>query len=168
MEDDIVPHLSWIFEAGAVVAGIFYLYYRRLRHRMLKVRCANMLLVELGGIWSEIDLAKGNYTPDAKAYQDLPSSVYNGLITSTNLSHFDVKIQGDLHDLYAHIQRYNEIAAESRKSTYRNRPMAEANLKELINKWDAVLDSVEEFRDKHEPEGSERSVAVMFSLLDKE
>lgn len=177
--DDLTPHLSWIFEALAVIAGITYLYYRRVRHRMLRVRCAEMLLVELRNIWTDVDLAKGNYIPDLKAYFDLPHSVYDGLITSTNISYFDVDIQHTLHSLYTHVHRYNMIAELSREGvtldnkkpfekSHISRPMAEANLQELVKKWDDAINEVEEFRDEYEPEGWERSVAVTFGLIDKE
>ena len=134
----LTPHLGWIFEAGAVIAGIFYLGYRHLNHRMLKVRCSNMLLVELDNIRTDADLVKGSYTPDTKSYQDLPRAIYDGLIISNNISYFDVNIQKKLHSLYTNIHRYNTVAAESRrvgstaaqtfKIEYINRPMEESNL----------------------------------------
>ena len=167
---------SWIFEAGAVAAGIFYLYYRRVNHRMLKVRCADMLLVELGNIKTDVDLAKGNYTPDNKAYHDLPRARYDGLITSNNISHFDMEMQQKLHSLYTNIHRYNLIAEESRQAKlsggsvhyrgYPNRPMAQANLEDLVKRFEDVFTTVEKFRYKHEPWGSARFIANMFNLLD--
>ena len=179
--DDITPHLGWIFEAIAVcigiAAGLFYIYYRRLRHRMMKVRCADMLLVELGNIGTDVDMVKGDYIPDHKAYQDLPRAVYDGLITSTNISYFDVGIQRTLHSLYASIHRYNIVATKTRDAQLDenphvrlgsiNRPMAESNLEELVRKLEDAGGMVEEFRDGHEPEGGERSVAIIFGLLDE-
>ena len=176
--DDMTLHLSWIFEAFAVIAGIFYLYYRRLRHRMLKVRCADMLLVELRNIWTDVDLAKSNYTPDQKAYQDLPRAVYDGLVVSTNISYFDTDIQHTLHSLYTNIHRYNTVALHSRRGLGYdesvpqkgniNRPLAESNLEGLIKKLDISVEMVGKFHDKHKPEGNGRFIAVMFGLLDKE
>lgn len=166
---------SWIFEAGAVIAGIFYLYYRRVSHRMLKVRCSNMLLVELSNIRTDVDLAKGNYIPDAKAYHDLPCAIYAGLITSNNISHFDMEIQQKLHSLYTNIHRYNLIAKESRQLEssggsvhhrgYPNRPIAQANLEDLVKRFEDAFSTVERFQYKHEPWGSARFVANAFNLL---
>ncbi len=169
---------SWIFEAAAVAVGGFYLYYRSVRHRMLKVRCADMLLVELGNIRTDVDLAKCNYAPGSRPYQDLPRAMYDGLITSNNVSHFDVDIQQKLHSLYTHIHRYNVIAEESRQihladtATHaRGHPdqqLAQSNLEKLIKKWKDASDSVEEFRYKHEPWGSARKIAITFNLLEKD
>ncbi len=168
---------SWIFEAGAVIVGGFYLYYRRVRHRMLKVRCADMLLVELDNIWTDVDLAKGNYAPDSRPYQDLPRAMYDGLIASNNVSHFDVDIQQKLHSLYTNIHRYNMIAEESRRihladtaihaRGHPDRQIAQSNLEELVKKFKDTFVGVEEFRYKHEPWGSARTIAITFNLLDK-
>lgn len=176
--DGLALHLGWVFEAFAVIAGIFYLYYRRLRHRMLKARCASMLLVELRNIWADVDLVKGRYVPDQNAYYDLPHAVYDGLITSTNMSYFDTAIQHTLHSLYANIRRYNMVASQSRETPEHaqtihvnariNRPMAESNLEGLTKKLDNSVGIVQKFHDKHKPEGCERTIAVMFGLLDKE
>lgn len=174
----LTPHLGWVFEAGAIIAGIFYLGYRHLNHRMLKVRCSNMLLVELDNVQTNADLIKYSYTPDTKSYPDLPRAIYDGLIISNNISYFDVDIQKKLHSLYANIHRYNIVAAESRrvratsapmsKTEYINRPMEVSNLKELITKLKDASDIVEKFRDRNEPRSIARFTAIVFSLLDKE
>ena len=176
--DSMALHLGWIFEAFAIIAGIFYLYHRRLRHRMLKVRCADMLLVELRNIGANVDLVKGNYVPDQDSYYDLPHAVYDGLITSTNMSYFDTAIQRTLHSLYTNIHRYNMVAPQSRETPKYaqtkpvnvriNRPMAESNLEGLIKKLDTSVEIVQKFHDKHKPEGRGRAIASMFGLLDKE
>lgn len=173
--DSMELYLSWIFETFAVIVGIFYLYYRRLRHRMLKVRCADMLLVELRNIRADVDAVKGNYVPVHEAYYDLPHAAYDGLITSTNMSYFDTAIQHTLYSLYTNIHRYNMVALQSRETpeyaqTRRmnvriNRPMAESNLEELIKKLDASVEIVQTFYDKHKPEGCYRAIAAMFGLL---
>ena len=99
MVDDITPHMSWIFEAGAVVAGVFYLSYRRLRHRMLKVRHADMLLIEIESIGSIVDKIQRSNSDYPRPIQAAPDNIYTGLVNSTNISFFDTAIQYELHKL---------------------------------------------------------------------
>ena len=88
--------LPTIIEALAIVGGLaFYLANWRARDRLRKVRYANMLLAELATLHRVMKMYddKDGIDTIENSTEILPHNVYDGLVTSTNLSYFDRPVQ---------------------------------------------------------------------------
>ena len=95
--------LPTIIEALAIVVGLtFYLANWRARDRLRKVRCANMLLVELATLHRMMKPYDGERSADTieNSTEILPHNVYDGLASSANLSYFDKHVQHKIHSFY--------------------------------------------------------------------
>lgn len=131
--------LPIILEASAIAGGlIFYVKNWQARDRLRKVRYANMLMNELKAIWDSIKRAESDDYHE-EFLEPLPDNVYNGFVSSTNLSYFDKDLQEHLHDLYMNLKDYN-------KSTFPDEnPRAIKNVVLTpIGLLDILSDSVEE------------------------
>lgn len=95
--------LPTIIEALAIVGGLaFYLANWRARDRLRKVRYANMLLAELATLHRMMKPYDGEGGVDTieNSTEILPHNVYDGLVSSTNLSYFDKPVQHKIHSFY--------------------------------------------------------------------
>ncbi len=71
--------------------------------------------------------------------EPLPDNVYDGFVSSTNLSYFDKDLQEHLHDLYMNLKNYNEDVFPD-ENTRASKGMAI----DPMGLFDDLSDSVEE------------------------
>lgn len=92
--------LPTIMESLAIAAGLtFYLANWRARNQLRKVRYSNMLLAELATLH---DIMKPYHDENdvENSTEILPHNVYDGLVSSTNISYFGKPLQERIHAFY--------------------------------------------------------------------
>ena len=94
--------LPTIIEALAIIVGLtLYLGNWRARDRLRKVRYANMLLAELTILHRMMKpYDKDGVDSIESSTEVLPHNVYDGLVSSANLSYFDKPLQDSIHSFY--------------------------------------------------------------------
>ena len=133
---------------------IWYILNRRARDRRLKVRLANMLHTELVEILirlqpaPERDAAKNVMLP-------LPYQTYDGLISSTNISYFDKRIQRLLYMIYLGVKNTN---MGDPTPIYLRQKLTDGKVSVKESEWlsglvDSAIVKVEKFRDHHQYSG---------------
>ena len=142
---------------------LWYILNRRARDRRIKARLASTLLDELVTILSRIRTAKEHPDSDQPLFP-LPSSTYNGLTSSTNISYFDRRIPGVLHGIYTTIEELHFI---QRPTTHANlikniEQTAIGNLDEMLGTVEKAVTLVEQFRDRHRYRG--RWLAILKAI----
>lgn len=149
----VTDWLPIILEASAIAGGlIFYVKNWQARDRLRKVRYANMLMNELKAIWDAIKHAENNDYHE-EFLEPLPDNVYDGFVSSTNLSYFDKDLQEHLHDLYMNLKDYNEDAFPDENARVIKgvaiTPMG--LLDDLSNSVEEAITLVKEFRQRNRP-----------------
>ena len=94
----------------AAVLGISITYYlsnKKARRKSRNVRYSQMLLTELEITANYVGQTEDRADSDSALGIDLPSSVYGGLVSSTNISYFDKSIQEELHKFYTDVRDHN-------------------------------------------------------------
>ena len=106
--EGIQLYLSTFSEA--VVIGISIIYYlsnKKARSKSRNVRYSQMLLTELEITVNYVSRSEDRADSNSALGIDLPSSVYDGLVSSTNISYFDKAIQEELHKFYTSVKNHN-------------------------------------------------------------
>lgn len=106
--------LPVILEVSTIVGGlVFYMKNRQARDRLRNVRYANMLLGELNVVWATVVSVKECDHND-EILEPLSDNIYDGLVSSTNLSYFDADIQNLLYETYTSIKDFNTMFSSVR------------------------------------------------------
>ena len=101
-----------VVQTALLPAGaLFYLWVHRIRHRLRKVRYAKMLLSELVILHKSLESIKLNRYQWHGQHEPFTHSVYDGLVTSTNISYFGRDVQDALHQLYGLVEAINAYHA---------------------------------------------------------
>lgn len=153
-----LPTLTEILVIGGGL--MFYMANWRARHKLRKVRYADMLLAELKALHDTakpyIDDVDGAHDIEHGSIENsteiLPHNVYDGLVSSTNLSYFDRAVQDKIHSFYELVIRHNRRVEKNVPGgdmlapAYMDREPRYLE-KELLQ----TIDTVTEFRDKNRP-----------------
>ena len=162
--------LTWlptIIEALAIVVGLtFYLANWRARDRLRKVRYANMLLAELETLhrmMKPYDKDDGVYTIE-NSTEILPHNVYDGLVSSTNLSYFDKPVQNLIHSFYELVIIHDrKFGPKPTVDTFDAFGPTDEDGKQryLKNSLRQIIREVTLFRDRNQPDERWRPVLKM-------
>lgn len=158
--------LPTIIEALAIVVGLtFYLANWRARDRLRKVRYANMLLAELATLHRMMK----PYDEDGidtieNSTEILPHNVYDGLVSSANISYFDKPVQEKVHSFYElvvrHDRKFGPIPAMPVSDSF-GLTDEDGERRCLKSRLPPVMRAVTLFRDKNQPDERWRSVLKM-------
>ena len=154
-------------EAGVILSGIaYYLANQRARNKSRNVRYSQMLLTDLEAAanvwpWTYEERAASNEGLGI----ELPSDMYDGLVSSTNISYFDTCIQEELRAFYDMVRKHNREIGRASDGA----PAAR-----LTGQWDdaenmgsallRVTDSVKDFRSRNELDSRLRKIAKPLHL----
>lgn len=159
---EIPPLLSWVPELLALIAGGFYIRYRSVRHRALKYRYANLLLSEQGSI---LALAL-NSRQAGRRDHTYPHHLYDGLIVSTNISHFPLKIRGGLTVIYEMAEFGNHTLGQL-PIEYNGPHVTTDDLEDsLIRQVESTREDLQAFRDKCKPHWYDWLITKLMGLSD--
>lgn len=150
--------LPTITEVLVIGGGLmFYMANWRARHRLRKVRYANMLLAELKTL-HDIANVKGAHGADHTSIENsaeiLPHNVYDGLVSSTNPSYFDRSDQDRIHLSYELIIKHNrkfERGGVARTDLF-GPSDKDGEPRYLEGELRRVIYTVTQFRDKNQPD----------------
>ena len=128
------------------LGAAYYLGNRRARGMQRNVRYADMLLTELETMAKHLGL------PDERLYLpitmcNLSCNVYDGLVSSTNLSYFDKLVQENLHSFYRIVKQYNlELESERVGHTHDSTSVSnEVSNENLVGVLRTVTDEIDRF-----------------------
>ena len=134
---------------------------------MLRVRYANMLLIEIESIGLVVSRIQNSSSDHPTPIQAASNSVYTGLVNSTNISYFDTTIQYELHKLYALVGRHNTAFQSWLDDVHDTRMLIrQSDVNDLLSKVEILTRFVSEFYYEHLPGRSTRWLAKLFGLLD--
>ena len=157
--------LPTIIEALAIVVGLtFYLANWHARDRLRKVRYANMLLAELEILHRIMQPYDDGDHIIENSTETLPHNVYDGLVSSTNLSYFDKPVQDLIHSFYElviiHDRKFGPKPAVATFDAF-GPTDEDGNQRYLKSSLQQIIREVTLFRDRNRPDERWRPVLKM-------
>ena len=157
--------LYWI-DALAILLGVLYvLGNRRARHRLLKARCADALLIELYAVhktlkemadssieMKKLSQARGQQSWQTGGFESLfQRNVYDGLVSSSNIAYFDRDIQEKLHGVYGDVKLFGMNIARVERAGVSGWEIEDGKewMEDVPHGADEAVRVVEAFRDRN-------------------
>lgn len=154
----------------AIPLGILYvLGNRRARHQLLKVRCADALLIELYSVHKmlkeivdnaiEIGITSQMFGPYGNRQGEFgylfQRNVYDGLVSSSNITYFDHGMQKKLHGLYGDVKLFGWNISKVAHGDVSGWSVEanEAWVKNMPHRMDETIRAVKAFRNRNRYRG---------------
>lgn len=156
--DPTVP----VIEAVLIIGGIlYYIANRKVRNRSRNVRYSQMRLTDLQSTAIHLSAYEERANLTVMQGEDLPMDMYRGLVSSTNISCFETRMQEKLHLFYTMVRQYNrEFGYESTRATDTARMTGQwDDMKPMVELMKSVTKCVKKFRDRNKL-GKSRLVAA--------